>query len=312
MPTKAVTLAVGNGELALRAVAVAASILALIVFWRLTRSLLGPVGALVATAAFAMNPLLISLASVVKQYATDALATVLVLVALRWLSQHEGSLRRRVLVGLGAGAIGVLSIPSIVVAGAAITALLYHSWQSGRLRRKESATYALAPLVVWGTVALGAAAGEPIFAHVWSRSALAYYGPGFGVADAVVFGSDAFSVREDLARLDAFRGESSLWVLFTHSANRDFLLCYLDEIGVALDHVIFPGGMRHNPASLHRYDLSDEARRASTDAGRARVTAESFHGDPPRCRRPRWPTASSPYRLPLLPASIRGRDSGSR
>jgi hypothetical protein len=160
-------------------------------------------------------------------------------------------------------------------------------------------------------LALRRSAGEPIFAHVWSRSALAYYGPGFGVADAVVFGSDAFSVREDLARLDAFRGESSLWVLFTHSANRDFLLCYLDEIGVALDHVIFPGGMRHNPASLHRYDLSDEARRASTDAGRAPVTAESFHGDPPRCRRPRWPTASSPYRLPLLPALIRERDSGS-
>lgn len=504
LPTKAVTLAVGNGELALRAVPVAASILALIVFWRLVRSLLGPVGALVATAAFAMNPLLISLASVVKQYATDALATVIILVALRWLWQHEGSLRRRILVGLGAGAIGFLSIPSIVVAGAAITALLYHSWQSGRLRRKESATYALAPLVVWGTLALGAALwarslltpgvagfmtewwaqdgafappfteyptwvlerwsnailpgilfrpyvgaggavdsflapllntragwavllgvailsaaairsllgfawtaaillpfpialglarfqvypmdartsvfllplvfvaagalsawlvlavprsvpwlrraiplllvlfctvilidrppvyvvhqdrevirelslrrsdGEPIFAHAWSRSALAYYGPRFGVHDPVVFGRDAFSVREDLDRLDAFRGEPSLWVLFTHSANRDFLLCHLDEIGVALDHVVFPGGMRHNPASLHRYDLSDEARWASTDAGRAPVTAEAFQGNPPRCRRPSWPTASSPYRQPLLPRSTGASDAASR
>lgn len=488
LPTKAVTLTLGYGELALRAVPVAASVLALIVFWRLVRSLLGPVGALVATAAFAMNPLLISLASVVKQYATDALATVILLAVLRWLAQHEGSLRRRVLVGLGAGTIGFLSIPSILVAGAAITALLYHAWVGGRFRTREGAVYALTPLVVWGSVALGAAlwarslltpdvarfmtgywaqdgafappftayptwvlerwasailpsilfrpyvgagaavdsflapllntmtgwavilavvvlaavamrsllgsawavavllpfpmalglarleiypmdtrtsvfllplvllaagalsawlvlkvprpltwlrqaipailllfftavlvdrppvyvvhqdreviqelalrrtAGEPVFAHAWSRSALAYYGPRFGLAGPVVFGGDAFSVRDDLDRLDAFRGEPWLWVLFTHSANRDLLLCYLDEVGVALDHVVFPGGMRHNPASLHRYDLSHEARWALTDVGRAPLTSAAFQGNPPRCRRRTWPTTSSPPR----------------
>jgi hypothetical protein len=479
LATKTVTLIFGDGELALRAVPFGASIVALVLFWRLAQGLLSPPGALVATAGFALNPLLISLGAVVKQYSMDVLATVLVLLALRFLLHGNRSLRVRMLVGVGAGAVGFVSIPSVVVAGAAIMALLYEYQRRGRFRRLNTGASALAPLVSWAAVSLagalwarslvlpgvadrsafwtraggfappftdyptwvldrwsstvlpdllfrpyiGAAGqlasslipvlssslgwaillgglivaagalitsrglgwalavlgpfptalglarlgvypmggrtsayllplvlllvgglaswlallcsrsiprlkvavpvlftalfavvlvdrppiyvvqqdravirelskrsrpGEPIFAHAWSRSALSYYGPRFGLSNAVVFGNDAITVRRDLDLIDAFRGEPSVWVLFTHSANRNLTLCYLDEVGLELVRLAFPGGMPNNPASLHRYDLSDETRWASPETARSPLTPEAFDGDPPRCRRQQW------------------------
>jgi hypothetical protein len=485
LPTKAVILVFGDSELALRAVPVAASILALVLFWRLALSLLRPSGALAATAGFALNPLLISLSSVVKPYATDVLGTVLILVVLRFLWQLKGSLRERILVGVAAGAVGFLSTPSIMVACAAITALLYQYQRMGRFRRLDTGIPTVTPLIVWGAVSLtgalwaralmlpgaafrtaywtrarafappfteyptwvlerwssevipefllrpyiggagdvgstlepllnsgpgwaillgglvvsaaalmilrgfgwalaivlpfpialalarlgiypmdgrtlvfllplvllltGALASwiavilpgaiprlreavpvvfilpfalvlidrppiyvvqqdravirelarrsdptEPVFAHAWSRSALAYYGPRFGIENVVVFGDDSDTLRDDLERLDSFRGEPSLWVLFTHSANRNLFLCYLDEVGLELERVAFAGGMAHNPVSLHRYDLSDETRWTSVEMPRSPVTVEAFEGDSPRCRRQEWPLASFP------------------
>jgi 4-amino-4-deoxy-L-arabinose transferase-like glycosyltransferase len=479
LTTKTVTLIFGDGELALRAVPVGAAILALILFWRLAQGLLSPPGALVATAGFALNPLLISFGSTVKQYSTDVLATVLILLALRFLLQGNGSLRARMLVGVGAGAVGFLSIPSVVVAGAAIVALLYEYLRSGRLGRLNTGISTVAPLVVWAAVSLAGALwaralmlprvaarsaywtgaggfappftdyptwvldrwsmtvlpefllrpyigapgqlgsslapllssslgwtillgglivaavalirlrglgwamailvpfplalglarlgvypmdgrtsafllplvllllgglaswiallcsrsiprlkvvvpvmftalftmvlidrppiyvvkqdravirelsqrarpGEPIFAHAWSRSALRYYGPRFGLTNAVVFGSDAATLRGDLALIDAFRGEPSVWILFTHSSNRNLVLCYLDEVGREVEREAFPGGMPNNPASLHRYDLSDETRWASPEAARSPLTPDAFEGDSPRCRRQQW------------------------
>jgi hypothetical protein len=433
----------------------------------------------VATAGFALNPLLISFGSVVKPYSTDVLGTVIILLALRFLLHGNGSLRSRMLVGVGAGAVGFLSIPSVVVAAAAIVALLYEYQRSGKFRRLDTGLSTVAPLLVWGAVSLagalwarslmlpgvaarsafwtraggfappftdyptwvldrwsstvlpdllfrpyiGAAGqlassltpllssslgwaillgglivaggvlitsrglgwalavlgpfpmalglarlgvylmggrtsayllplvlllvgglaswlallcsrsiprmkvavpvllsalftvvlidrppiyvvqqdravirelskrsqpGEPIFAHAWSRSALSYYGPRLGLTNAVVFGNDGSTLRGDLALIDAFRGEPSVWVLFTHSANRNLALCYLDEVGLELERVVFPGGMPNNPASLHRYDLSDETRWASLDTARSPLTPEAFDGDPPRCRRQQW------------------------
>jgi hypothetical protein len=479
LTTKAVTLIFGDGELALRAVPVWASILALVLVWRLAQGLLSPPGALVATAGFALNPLLISFGSVVKQYSTDVLGTVIILLAMRFLLHGNGPLRTRMLVGVGAGAVGFLSTPSVVVACAAMMALLYEYQRRGRFRRLNTGVSAVAPLVVWAAVSLAgalwaralmlpgvadrsaywtraggfappftdyptwvldrwtgtvlpelllrpyigeagqlgsslapllssslgwtillggliAAAGaliklrglgwamtvlgpfpmalglarlgiypmdgrtsayllplifllagglaswlalrcsrsiprlrlaipviftalfaiviidrppiyvvqqdravirelsqrsrpaEPVFAHAWSRSALSYYGPRFGITNAVVVGNDDASLLGDLDLIDAFRGEPSLWVLFTHSANRNLVLCYLDEAGLELERVAFPGGMPNNPASLHRYDLSDETRWASLDAARSPLTPEAFDGHPPRCRRQEW------------------------
>jgi hypothetical protein len=477
--TKTVTLIFGDGELALRAVPAGAAVLALVLFWRLARALWSPPGALVATAGFALNPLLISFGSVVKQYSTDVLGTVLILLALRFLLYGSGSLRARMLVGVGAGAVGFLSTPSVVVAGAGIVALLYEYQSSGKFGDRDARVSTVAPLGVWAAVsvsgalwaralmlpaeafmtaywtqaggfappfthyptwvldrwsstllpdlllrpyigaagqlgsalvpllssALGwaillggliVAAGalitsrglgwgmailvpfpmalglarlgvypmdgrtsayllplvlllvgglaswlallcsrsiprlkvaapvlfmalftiilvdrppiyvvqqdravirelaqrsspdEPIFAHAWSRSALSYYGPRFGLTNAVVFGNDAVTLRRDRDLIDAFRGEPTVWVLFTHSANRNLTLCYLDEVGLELERVAFPGGMPNNPASLHRYDLSDETLWVSLDTARSPLTPDAFDGDSPRCRRRQW------------------------
>jgi hypothetical protein len=481
LPTKLAVLLLGEGELALRVVPLAASLLALILFWRLAQKLLEPVGALVATAGFALNPLLISLGSVVKQYSTDVLATVLVLWALRWLSDPKGSLSTRVLVGAGAGAIGFLSIPSVIVAAAAITALLYQAWATGGLQSRDSRSRTLMPLVVWAAMAGGAAlwaqsiltpglqeymtgfwagrgafappftedptwvlvrggatldgvlfsaymgqgaemgpvltepiktlillgallgapllaptalmrlggfgwviaiplpfllalglsafaiypidprtsaflvplllllvgalvallvqvlsrsapwvrravpllplllfavilverppiyvvqrdrevvrelslrrgVGEPVFVHALSEAAIHYYGSRFGVGDPILFGTR--DLGEDLTALYAFQGEPSLWVLFTNSDTRDSLLCYLDEIGRETDRVVLDGGIPDNPVSLHRYDLTDEARLVSPSAASFPLTAEAFGGTTPRCRRQPWSSPS--------------------
>ena len=162
--TKAAVLAFGEGELALRLVPFAASVLGLVLFWRLAEDLLEPAGAFLATAAFATNPLLISLASTVKQYSVDVLATVIILIVFRSLSARTLSQRRRMVLAAGAGALGFFSIPSAMVAAGALTALFYPIYR-GRVTESVQdgvAKAALSPLVLWGVVA-GVAA-------VWTRA----------------------------------------------------------------------------------------------------------------------------------------------
>ena len=472
--TKIVVLLLGEGEFAFRVVPFAATVTALVLFWRLTRNLLGPTGAFVGTAAFALNPFLISLGSVVKPYATDVLATVLLLAALQRLWDPTVSTRSKVLVGAGAGVLGLLSIPSAIVTAAAIAALVYQARATGSLRSRSARVTALAPVFLWGvlagaaalwaralldaemqefmtafwnsrgafappfseyptwvfdrwrgsllpgfffrsyygdpggietwvspfmvpatflgallvsSVALARARGlawtiavllpvflalflsrfevyplrprtsafllplvvilcaattdllsrvlarsrpwpraavaflallpltmillehrpvyevqptrellrelsnrrqpeEPVFAHPWSRSALAYYGSRFNLLEGVVVGEQG-DVRQTLEGLGAFRGEPSVWVLFTLAEDRDLVICYLDEVGREMERLVLGGGMM-NAVSIHRYDLSDETRWASADAAEFPVTDEAFEASPPRCRHPRW------------------------
>jgi hypothetical protein len=150
------TVIFGDSEPALRLVPLMASVLSLVLFWRLARGVLDPAATLVVTAGFALNPMLISLAGVAKQYATDVLATVFILVALRYLWDLRRPLRQRVLMGAAAGTVGLLSIPAIITAAAALAALLIHTLSARRLRSYASAAQVL-PLAAWAAVAGGSA-----------------------------------------------------------------------------------------------------------------------------------------------------------
>jgi 4-amino-4-deoxy-L-arabinose transferase-like glycosyltransferase len=467
----------GDGELSLRLVSVSASVLALVLFWRLARALLSPGATFAATTGFALSPMLISLGSAVKPYSTDVLATVLILVALNALWSMERPLRTRVLIAAGAGAVGFLSIPSVLVAVPATAALLYRAWQTGGLRDADDRGATLAPIVVWALVAEAAAlwarvslppethdfmirywrtheafappfsehpmwmlqrwadailpgfllreyvgapgafesalrsiidfrwlvgllvllalpsmarargpgwaaavalpfvlavifsrlwiypmdprtavfllplllilvgaltmlvvgtlppspwlrraipmvaglffvtalaaqppiyvaqpereairelslrrqSGEPLVAFSWAGPALEYYGPRFGIGGPLSF-NDAGS-PEDLSALRAsIQGQPSVWVLFTlpYERSRSYLLCYLDELGRETERYVFEGAAPSSPASLHRYDLSDEDRVARVAADDFPDIYQAFQGDSPRCRMRTW------------------------
>jgi hypothetical protein len=127
-----------------------------------------------------------------------------------------------------------------------------------------------------------------------SGMAVDYYGPRFSIGEGVQLGTDDLVGQDDLTALDAYRAEPSLWVLFTMQVSpaRDLLLCYLNEIGQETERVAFEGAFANNPGSLHRYDLSDEARWGSADPATFPVTGEAFAGDAPRCRRQTWSMTS--------------------
>jgi 4-amino-4-deoxy-L-arabinose transferase-like glycosyltransferase len=480
----------GDGELVLRVVPALAAVLALILFWRLSTRLLGAHGALVATAAFSFNPMLISLAGVAKQYATDVLGAVLILWAVLLLWRVEAPVKVRVAVATGAGFVAFLSIPSIVVAAPAMAALVLRTWQVAGAQGAREFGRLMVPLVIWFVLALGGALwarqlvtpemaaymtaywhdagafapafsefptwtllrwsgemlpglllqpyigaggafdallsprlnsytgwaaltavlvlatagvaraagplwaacvllplplslvlariavypldvrtsvylvpsilllagaaaalwsqmlvrsgpalrhgvpvllvlvfaavaaeyppiytvqrdrdlfeelvqrrapGEPIFAHHWARGAFSYYGERFAIDGPVLFGGHDTEHPGDLGRLEAFAGTSTLWVLFTRSPNRDLVLCYLDEIGVEREVVVLPAGMRHDPVSLHRYDLSSGIRASNSWTP---LTAEAFEGVEPRCRRRDW---RAPARKPFAPRTL--------
>lgn len=473
--TKISMLVFGEGEVALRLVPFLAGVAALVLFWRLATHLFNPTGAFIATAAFALNPLLISLSAVVKQYAVDVLAVVVILLALPRLWDTTRSLRSRSLLGLGVGALGFLSIPSVTVAGPAILAVLYHLWASDDLRAREGRVAALTPVVVWSATAgvaalvargllqpgmqqfmtdywrgreafappllqyptwildysgrlllpglffrpysgrgaeiepflsallgigaltiltlacavsllrsrgpawtlaivlpiLGAVAlsrlevyplyprtsallvplmillavalptivvsalptraawvriaiaavavlpmaalaweqrpvqgvrdtrsaieelarrrisNEPVFGHPHSESALAYYGPRFGLVEGISVGPER-DLRTVFSELERYRGEPSVWVLFTlvvRAEERELYLCYLDELGTEIESVVLQDPQYLSRASIHRYDLSDAARWRAADLRDFPLTDAAFEGDPPRCKR---------------------------
>jgi hypothetical protein len=155
----------GDGELALRVVPLLASGLALAFFAPLAKDLAGPVGGFVATAMFALNPYLISMSGVVKQYSTDVLVTVVLMVILRRLWQGREPRRRRVLLlAVGAGALGTLSIPSAIVAASALIALFVQTWRRRATGGPDQLRSALFPIFAWGLAATAAA--------VWANALL--------------------------------------------------------------------------------------------------------------------------------------------
>ena len=167
--TKGAVALFGEGERALRLVPFLVSLAALFAFAHLARSVLRPRGAAVAVAAFALNPLLVSLAGAVKQYSTDALVAVLILLAFRSIvstgalgasgtavasSDPPGAVRRRRLaVAVGAGLLGFLSIPSVLIAGPAAAVVCVLGLRASNSRDAVERRSLVVAGVAWGVIA---------------------------------------------------------------------------------------------------------------------------------------------------------------
>jgi hypothetical protein len=130
--------------------------------------------------------------------------------------------------------------------------------------------------------------GQPVLVDRRARPAMEYYGARFGVGEGLRF-MDHYMPR-DFAAIDELRGESSVWVLFTHSDNdaRDLLLCYLDRNGREAERLVLVGGIPRNPVSLHRYDLSDETGWSDVDPTSFLGSDAPFDGTAAPCRRQPW------------------------
>lgn len=178
----------GPGEMALRFLPFWGSVVAVVAFWIVARRLLNDAGVLVAVGAMALNPLLISLAGVLKHYSTDVTTIVLLLLAVTILLKEKSwgdggmgpedpaSKYRWYWIGCGAGLLGFLSIPSILVAGPALLALAWRDRVHGPVDLGWWRTRGL-PLVIWGSLSSLAALRErlilsrgwgPFMAEYWA------------------------------------------------------------------------------------------------------------------------------------------------
>jgi hypothetical protein len=114
-----------------------------------------------------------------------------------------------------------------------------------------------------------------VFYGAWQ--AMRHYGPRVGMAGVpVVWGRcHRGAPRAYYRELDALRGRSRVWILFSHVEprfqERDAILGYLDAIGERRESRTIPDPYVRSIASVdaHLYDLSDPGRLASTDAERA-------------------------------------------
>lgn len=111
----------GPGELALRAPAFVASLASLPLFVLLTRRMLRPAAVSIAAALLAVAPLLVYYSSFAKQYASDALLSIVLLLAtLRVLEKRRAAVACFTLVS--AASVWLSHPAAFVVAGAGVTA----------------------------------------------------------------------------------------------------------------------------------------------------------------------------------------------
>lgn len=145
-------LSFGNTELALRLPAFAAAIVAMFVFRRLAERMLEGLAVPCAVALFAIGIPFIKYGAEVKQYAGDALATVLVLLMALDLAQHDRSSGRVALAGV-AGAVLVWFSQAAVLVLCGVGVVLAFAWLRARATRLQRVVLVAVP--VW---AVGCAA----------------------------------------------------------------------------------------------------------------------------------------------------------
>ena len=141
---KALESVLGNHEYSLRLLPFLAGCLALLVFWRFTRQLLQPVGALFALLLLAVSGYLISYAAQVKQYGVDmTIALLLYWFALHLLRKDASPKETLLLAGLGALAVWCSHPAVFVLAGIGLV-LIGQAWL--KKDRRQAFFYGLAAL----------------------------------------------------------------------------------------------------------------------------------------------------------------------
>lgn len=137
-------------DLALRLFPTLASLVSLVLFWRVCQRFLEGKILLLALALFAINPVVLVMARNVKQYSGDVMVTLLlILLALRFL-EGKNDLRSAI-IGGAIGGVGILmSQPGVLIAVYLFAVLLIQHLRSHR---------PIASLMVWGAgLGLGALA----------------------------------------------------------------------------------------------------------------------------------------------------------
>jgi hypothetical protein len=149
-----VVAALGSGDLALRLLPFVSSLLALWLFARVAPRLLDGAGPGVALLLFAAAPALIAYAAMVKQYASDACVSVL-LLALALELHTQPLTRARLAFAAAAGALAVwLSLSGVLVLAGLGAALL---WLCLASPQRAARCRALLPVwLCWGVAAAGA------------------------------------------------------------------------------------------------------------------------------------------------------------
>jgi hypothetical protein len=149
----------GRGDLAFRALPFAASIAALIGFWRVASRGLRPASAAISTGLFALATPLIWQGAQAKPYAIDVLGTVMMLCAVQLLATAAPPGRRATLVAVALGASIVwLSYPALFVVAAASAWLVWHAWSRRWRAQANGAVRLAAVLAAWALAAAGSTA----------------------------------------------------------------------------------------------------------------------------------------------------------
>jgi len=174
---KAAVLTLGSSECVLRFFPLICGLAALLAFARLTHHLFDDWAAPFAAGMFALGAPFVFLASQVKQYSSDILASVVVLAATIWMRRQPDSIRRSLMLGLvGAVAVFFSQPACFIVAGIGTALALLHV-----LERPRPAMGPLAIVgIMWGlafsaAIVIGVRAMSPtdrLYVH-W------YWGAGF-------------------------------------------------------------------------------------------------------------------------------------
>jgi len=161
--SRAMVVAFGPNEYALRLFPLLCSLGALLLFARIATRVLREPGAVLAVALFALTPVVALYAAEAKQYATDLLVTVgLTELVLRWLEQPTR--RRTVALALSGAIAPFFSQPAVLVAAGLGAALLL-----GAPRRERRRL--LLPLALWAI----AAGASVLYARARMSSGLLAY-----------------------------------------------------------------------------------------------------------------------------------------
>lgn len=150
---KLAVLALGPGEHALRLFPFVAGVAAVLLFRRLAQRSLEGLAAPFALALFAVGVPLLRYSAEVKQYETDAAASIVVMLLALDLRARETSLRRRVAFGLLGALVAWFSQPSVVLMGG-IGLAFAAGWLRSRDRRLEGALFVTLPL--WAAACVAA------------------------------------------------------------------------------------------------------------------------------------------------------------
>lgn len=147
LATRVATLLGGPTEYALRSIPLVSGLLSLFLFTRVADRFTTPRARTLAVALFSLSPFLIYYSSEVKQYATDVLATIVLLLVAVHLEQHEFTGRRAA--GLwvaGTATVFFSQTSAFVLAGLAVIMLV----EFVRKRARPAGLRMLAVCVAWG------------------------------------------------------------------------------------------------------------------------------------------------------------------